>query len=109
MEAQFKVGDKVKVLPRNYPVDRYRSRYTDGMTKYIGQIATICERYCNVEYPTSYNDDGYIYKLDVDCKTWNWNSSMLAPLKETSSTPIDKILSQRFTNNKKIYKLNWKV
>lgn len=109
MEAQFKIGDKVKILPRDYRPDQYRSTYTYGMTKYVGQIAIICKCTCIEENPAYYVDDGYSYRLDIDKEIYCWNSSMLASLEETSSTPIDKILSQRFTNNKKIYKLNWKV
>lgn len=109
MEAKFKIGDKVKILPRNGRADQYRSYYATNMIRYIGQIATICACVCDDENPIVYNDDGYVYRLDIDGKNHNWNSSMLAPLEETSSTPIDKILLQRFTNNKKIYKLNWKV
>lgn len=108
MEARFKIGNKVKILPRDHNA-KYRSGYIDSMTRYSGRIATICECYRSIENPISFNDDGYNYSLDIDKQFFNWNSSMLTSLEETSSISIDKILSQHFTNNKKIYKLNWKV
>ena len=108
MEAKFKVGDKVKVLPRDSNIN-YRSGYVDGMLKHVGKIATIIRCFDAVKTGKSFNDDSMIYHLDITDRIYSWNSSMLASLEETSSTLIGKILSQRFTNNKKIYKLNWKV
>ena len=39
---KFKVGDKVRILPRNSDIF-YTPMYTDGMTQYAGQIDTVSE------------------------------------------------------------------
>lgn len=52
----FKVGDKVKILPRNSPQEDYYPQYVDGMLKYVGQLATITQvmkTSCNIDLDDS--------------------------------------------------------
>lgn len=77
MKAKFKVGDKVRVLPRTGKPNDYRFSYEDGMCCLAGKTFTIeyLDTAGNSNYPIP--DDGYVYKLKEDIKHWNWNSSML--------------------------------
>lgn len=77
MKAKFKVGDKVKVLPRTGYPDDYRSDYVDDMCCLIGKILTIENIDTSEDSDSLIPDDGYVYKLKEDIMHWNWNSSML--------------------------------
>lgn len=77
MKAKFKVGDKVKVLPRTGDSDDYRSGYEDSMCCLAGRIFTIKDIDTPENSDSLIPDDGYVYKLEEDIMRWNWNSSML--------------------------------
>lgn len=54
--SQLKVGDKVKILPRNSSQEDYYPQYVDGMLKYVGQLATITQvmkTSCNIDLDDS--------------------------------------------------------
>lgn len=57
MKNSFKVGDIVKILPRNGSQEDYHPQYVDGMLKYVGQLATITQVgkiSCNIDLNNSY-------------------------------------------------------
>lgn len=61
---QFKVGDKVKILPRYDCATNYYPTYTDTMQKYVGQLATITNVYklsCQIDL----DDSSYYWPLNA--------------------------------------------
>lgn len=77
MKAKFKVGDKVRVLPRTGKTNDYRSDYVDDMCCLAGKIFTIENVDTSEDSDSLIPDDGHVYKLKEDTMDWNWNSSML--------------------------------
>lgn len=77
MKAEFKVGDKVRVLPRTGDVNDYRSGYVDHMCLLAGKVFTIDLVEISEESDSLISDDEYTYKLKEDINKYNWNSSML--------------------------------
>ena len=76
----MEIGDKVLILNREYPEDKYRLYFTKPMTLYSGQIATIKRKIVSeAEVGAKYYlpDDGYHYKLDIDNMVHNWTTAMI--------------------------------
>lgn len=98
MEPKFKVGDKVKILPRIMHKDDYPGKYLDKMLQYVGTIHTIETvkfRNDKRDYIFAYN--GYNYTLKgID--TYIWTSPMLEKVSE---------LQLVFTKKSKKIKLNF--
>ena len=67
--SQFKVGDIVKILPRDAS-QKFSSNYTDGMQKYEGRLARI----------TKVTMAGYHIDLDNGCYYWPFNALQLSTL-----------------------------
>lgn len=83
----FKVGDKVKVIPPKDP-NRYRFGYNSEMSKLEGQIAVITSCILATRTRNPYNDDGYIYKIDIDSIKLNWSSQSF---ERVESAPLFKV------------------
>lgn len=85
MAPKFKIGDKVRILPRQGSSEDYRSAYVDEMLKYVGRTATI--KWCNITdlIAGKWPDDGYVYMLEEFGFGWNWNSSMLELVENSDS------------------------
>ena len=98
MEPKFKVGDKVKILPRIMHKDDYPGKYLDEMLKYVGTIHTIeTVKFRNDERDYIFAYDGYNYTLkDI---SYIWTSPMLEKVNE---------LQLVFTKKSKKIKLNFK-
>ena len=78
----MEIGEKVIILDRTYPEDKYRLHFTNPMALYSGQIATIKRKIVSEEdVGAKYYlpDDGYHYKLDIDNQLYNWTTSMIEP------------------------------
>lgn len=82
MKAKFKVGDKVRVLPRTGKQNNYRSGYMNNMLDYVGNIFTIKSMDVSDDIETVIPDDGFVYTLEGDEDNWSWNSSMLELVEE---------------------------
>ena len=82
MKAKFKVGDKVRVLPRTGKQNDYRSGYMNNMLDYVGNIFTIKSMDVSDDIETIIPDDGFVYTLEGDEDNWSWNSSMLELVEE---------------------------
>lgn len=79
MESKFKVGDKVRVLPKQEGKS-YDAGYVSGMTKFSGVETTVkCVRTLH---------DYVAYELD-ECGDWDWSEDMLElanePVKESAN------------------------
>lgn len=77
MKAEFKVGDKVRVLPRTGNINDYRDGYVDDMCLLVEKVFTIAKVEASENLDSFIPDDGYVYKLKEDINKWDWNSSML--------------------------------
>lgn len=73
----FKVGDKVKILPRNGFQEDYYPKYVDGMLKYAGRLATI-----TLVMETS-------YKIDLDDSKYYWPFEALQLVISEIDEPVD--------------------
>lgn len=99
MEPKFKVGDKVKILPRIGSKNDYPGCYLDEMLQYINTIHIIEKIVCRDSNNSTfkYECDGYNYILS-DLKTYVWTSPMLEKVSE---------LQLVFTKKSKKIKLNF--
>lgn len=82
MESKFKVGDKIKILPRIGDTNDYPGRYVDQMLQYVNRIYTIetvTLRVDNCIY--MFKCDGYNYTLKGIDK-YLWTSPMLEKVSE---------------------------
>ena len=95
MKAKFKIGDKVKVLPRTGDANDYRSSYEDNMCCLAGRIFTIKGINTSKDSDSSIPDDGYVYKLREDIMNWNWNSSMLESVEESEKDLYSFLSNQK--------------
>lgn len=77
MKTDYKVGDKVTILPFKVGKVGYRL-YPQGMLLNIGLVGTVTEVY----------DDGVRVKTSVG--TWSYNFKFIKPLEETSMTSSAK-------------------
>ena len=94
MNTKFKVGDKVRVLPRTGKANDYRSTYMDSMLDYAGKVFTIAAIELNDTPNALIPDDGYSYTLKEDKMNWSWDSSMLE-LVEANEEDIYSSLSNQ--------------
>lgn len=81
-EPLFRIGDEVRIKPREGDSSDYRFSYADSMTRYAGLWALITSV---VPANTAYShyvrkDDGFKYKLNIGDADYNWASSMLEPI-----------------------------
>lgn len=94
MDSLFKIGDYVKVLPREGIQDDYRCGFIDEMAELKGRIFQVTNVRKSEDSEQHFNipDDGYIYALDSSC--WNWSSGMLgiytSPVEKTESKEVGK-------------------
>lgn len=77
MENSFKVGDKVKILPKNVSQE-YWPTYVDGMIEYAGQLATII-RIINPNH----------YKINLDNGSHIWSHEILQLVTSETDKLID--------------------
>ena len=82
-KPKFKIGDKVRILPRQGSSEDYRSSYVDEMLDCVGKTAIIVS--CDLANITTikWPDDGYVYILEG--YSWSWNSSMLELVENSDS------------------------
>lgn len=73
---QFKVGDKVKILPRDDSA-KYLPLYVDSMQKYTGQLATV----------TIVTSNGC--RIDLDNSFWNWPFNALELITSETDETVD--------------------
>ena len=95
MKAKFKVGDKVRVLPRTGKPHDYRFSYEDGMCCLAGKTFTIEDVDTSGNSDYSIPDDGYVYKLKEDKTHWSWNSSMLELVEENEEDTYSSLANQK--------------
>lgn len=80
-EPLFRVGDTVRIKPREGYASDYRFSYSNEMTRFAGSLALIV---AIGTAPSAYRyretDDGYKYALSIDKGSYNWASSMLEPI-----------------------------
>lgn len=98
MEPKFKVGDKVKILPRIGSKNDYPACYIDEMLQYVGTIHIIEEIVCRDS-----NDNTFKYK----CDGYNY---ILSDLKHIWTSPMLEKVSELkliFTKESKKIKLNF--
>lgn len=94
MDSLFKVGDYVKVLPREGIQGDYRCGFIDEMAELKGRIFLVTNVRKSEDSEQHFNipDDGYIYALAGSC--WNWSSGMLgiyiSPVEKTESKEVEK-------------------
>jgi len=88
-KIKYKVGDRVRILPKEGDVFDYPCDYLPCMDQYSGKVLTIkeiCIGPFSDKYKTRkyYNGDDNVYKLSMDEKLINWyfHSSMFEPMKE---------------------------
>ena len=80
-EPLFRIGDTVRIKPREWHSHDYRFAYSDSMTLYAGKLAQITSvTPTNSPYHYREADDGYKYELSIDKGGYNWASSMLEPM-----------------------------
>lgn len=101
-DSDFKVGDKVVILPRVRKESSYAPYYTDGMTEYAGKIARIIEV------------DSTSCNLDVDNGRYFWPKETLKLLTdivyETTSESEPKPTSElNMIPKKKHYQLDFNI
>ena len=77
---KYKVGDKVKILPRDKTIPSYPFSYVSEMEKYVGTIQVIA-RIDNSDIPKMFgplfDKDLHSYKFE-DIR-FTWHSSMFEP------------------------------
>lgn len=95
MSAKFKVGDKVRVLPRTGKPNDYRSTYMDSMLDYSGKVFTIAAIELNDTPNALIPDDGYFYILKEDKMNWSWDSSMLELVEENEEDIYSSLSDQK--------------
>ena len=111
MKVHFKVGDIVMIKPRVGCGDDYRSYYNNNMTEYENTIATITEVEKDTLKSALFDDDGYIYRVNVDDGAHVWNSSMFILLKMVNSNVMPTVVETTMNSddqNKNIIKLKHK-
>jgi len=82
-ESKFKIGDKVRILPRKGSSGDYRANYVNEMLDYVGKTTTIIDYKLSNAGACKWPDDGYIYTLKGFA--WAWNSSMLELVEDSDS------------------------
>lgn len=80
---KFKVGDKVRILPRKDSSGDYRFSYVNEMLDYVGKTATIINYTFLKDSAKKWPDDGYAYTLKG--LGWAWSSSMLKLVEDSDS------------------------
>jgi len=84
---EYKVGDKVRVIPRTKTYDEYPFGYVDPMLKYVGKIFEIEEiRKAEDDSKCTINGDYHKYILK-NCHYW-WHSSMFEKVEACSNISI---------------------
>lgn len=110
MSADYKVGDRVRVVKRTRNGNDYRFGFVDEMAALEGKIYEIYSISSHSTDSRSAPDDGYCYTLK-DSGGFNWASSMFEPVQEEVNTSLSKeepkVLD--FTHKKKYYQLNFSV
>lgn len=77
---KYKVGDKVKILPRKYGQKNQSPPYVDSMTKFVGKILTIS----TIIYPNNYY---------LECNPYYWREDWLQKVgKSVKEKPIKYVL-----------------
>ena len=95
MKAKFKVGDKVRVLPRTGKPHDYSSGYIDSMCCLAGKTFTIEDVDTSEDSDPLIPDDGYVYKLKEDIMDWCWDSSMLELVEENEEDIYSSLPNQK--------------
>ena len=95
MKAKFKVGDKVRVLPRTGKPNDYRSAYMGSMLDCVGKVFTIAAVELSDDPDASISDDGYSYTLKEDEMDWSWDSSMLELVEENEEDIYSSLSNQK--------------
>ena len=70
-KPKFKIGDRVRILPKNPLFDYHNVGYTPQMETLAGNIWTILSCKPHDDKPI------YVYKLKEDEDKWNWIEEML--------------------------------
>ena len=99
-KPKFKIGDKVRILPRQGSSRDYRSSYVDKMLDCVGKTGTIIKCTPTNLMARKHPDDSYVYTLRNF--NWSWTSSMLELVEEE----INKEELNLFPT-KKHYQLNF--
>lgn len=100
--SDFKVGDRVTVLPRVKNASLYSPWYSDAMTHYAGRLAVITEICCSGSY-----------HLDVDESHYYWPKEALKLSDEAiykeASKPESKAELNLLPRKKKHYQLDFNI
>lgn len=112
-KATFSVGDVVEILPRKGSPEDYTNPYVTPMESYVGRYAVI-KSIQRPSRPSTKEDDGYAYCLDIDNAKFQWASSMLekhSPLFHRSKECVQEIkeVLKPKPKDKARYKLNFNI
>lgn len=106
----MKIGDKVRILPRDGRPEDYAFTYTDKMCAFSGKIATIIDIGRGCAAFRSIPDDGNLYKLDIDGHRYNWASSMLSICKGNGTiSEIQEVLEVKPEKEDQRYEINFNL
>lgn len=79
----YKVGDRVIIAQRKGDMKDYPFYFTNEMTSYSGNIATIQKVFeweaRHLSHKRFYNNDPFEYKINLDNNIFSWHSSMFEP------------------------------
>ena len=108
MSADYKVGDRVRIVKRTMGESDYRFNFVKEMAALEGNIYKISRvgSPSSSSYPVP--DDGYCYSLE-DSGGFNWASSMFELVEETPPPSKEEPKVLDFTRKKKHYQLNFSV
>jgi len=108
MSAEYKVGDRVRIIKRTRSHSDYSFHFTNEMAKLEGQVYKISHVGSSHigSYPVP--DDGYCYSL-AGSGGFNWASSMFELVEEVPPPSREEPKVLDFTPKKKHYQLNFSV
>jgi len=92
MSAEYKVGDRVRIIKRTQSPSNYRFHFTNEMAKLEGQVYKISHVSSSCTGPYPMPDDGYCYSLEGS-GGFNWASSMFELVGEVPPPPKKSLKS----------------
>lgn len=108
MSAEYKVGDRVRIIKRTRGASDYRFHFTNEMAELEGRVYEISHIGGTSMGPCPVPDDGYCYSLKGS-GGFNWASSMFESVEETPPPSKEEPKVLDFTPKKKHYQLNFSV
>ncbi len=106
----YKVGDLVRILPRDGRSGDYMYSFTEAMLPFVGQVCKIrhISKGDHDGHHCKMNDDGNMYLLEDNGFTWA--SSMFEPYdSKTKEKSIEEGPHLSFSTQEENYKLNFNI